>query len=170
MAPYNNVDDILRDLKSTSLVGPIQSWNAPAPVSSFHISPPDASGRPKVIAKISNTKTAADLPEIIGKTIEYANKHQTNVDINLDGCELGVKRPLQSEWTAFPYSVPLIPRTEPKPCRAKWRKMWLLLGIPLALGLDGILLMKTGWSVILIIIILFDLLFEKLFGLLSHLF
>ena len=182
MAPYKNVDDILHDLRSTSLVGPLQSWNAPAPQSSIHISPSDALGRPTVIVNCINGKIQADLSDVVHRAAQAANNTNTNIHINIKDCEMGLSHrssPSQC-WVATPpsYPVRLLPSsytpssytpssyTPSKPNPPKQRKKWLLKSVLLGLvGLDILHFVITGHSVILMVIFIIVILVSKLLAL-----
>ena len=140
MSPYDNVDEILRDLESTSLVGPVSPWDVSHPVSSVHISPPGALGRPTVT---------------VSKAAQTANYENVNIQVNADRCEFGLNRlPSPPQYlfttpTVRPQasSVEYYPCDEDEPCR---KRHWLrVVGIVLGLiSLDVLLFCNTGFSVI----------------------
>ena len=171
MAPYDNVDDILHDLRSTSLVGPLQSGNAPAPKSSIHISPPDASGRPTLSVNCINGKIQADLPDVVHRAAQTANNTNTNIHINMEACEMGLnhRSSPSPNWVAAPpsYSAWLPSTHTPSmPNPQKRGKTWLLGTVLALVGLDILLFVTTGYSVILIVIFIIVVLVKKVLALL----
>jgi len=88
MSRYEDVDEILHDL--TSLPVPCADHGMQTPSMEVRISPPGASGRGTVTARLTDADVAEDLSEVVDRASIAASQTQTNIDLYVERCKFGM--------------------------------------------------------------------------------